>query len=301
MANQIFTSVAFYGLKNTLEDIDTDETDEEKCYDKWLDVREMDDNYIDFYEIAGTGLAGEKLEGGSFPVGGIIEGPLNRFRSRTFGQRIAATQEALEDFKYEKIVNASVRNQRSLWKLVEFDSTLLLDRATNTAFVGPDGQPLWSTAHVMPSGNTYSNMLETGFSPSMAAIQIAQAQAMQMVGHDGLIDGKQLESITAPAQQWGVWKVLLQSTNDPTAGAYNAINVVKSLNLKLHINPYWTSSQTRWQLHVRGIENGLMWFWRVRPESSTWTDHDKTCLNYAVRARWSRGWQNPRCVIGVDA
>lgn len=300
MANQIFTSTFFVGLKNTLEDIDVDETDEEKVYDKWMDVRNMTDNYLDFAEVAGTGLAGEKLEGGSFPVGGIVEGPLTRFRSRTYGQRIAATQEALEDFKYEKIISAAGRNKRSTWKLVEFDSTLILDRATNTAYVGADGQPLWSTAHVQPNGDTYSNMLETDMSPGKAALVIAQAQLMQQKGHDGLIDGTMAEKVVAPVQQWAIWKELLESQKDPTPGSYNAVNVVKSLDLKLVLNPYWTSSSTRWMLTTK-VENGIIWYWRVRPESSTWVDHDKTVMNYAIRARWGRGWVNPRAVLGVNS
>lgn len=300
MANQIFTSTFFAGLKNTLEDIDTDESDSDKVYDKWMDVRSMEDNYLDFAEVAGTGLAGEKLEGGSFPMGGIVEGPLTRFRSRTYGQRIQATQEALEDFKYEKIISAAKRNLRSAWKLVEFDSTLILDRATNTAYVGADGQPLWSATHRQPNGDTYSNLLETAMSPGKAALVIAQSQLMQQRGHDGLIDGTMGEKIVAPVQQWAIWKELLGSEKDPTPGAYNAINVVKSLNLSLVLNPYWTSSQTRWMITTK-VENGLIWFWRVKPESSTWVDHDKTAMNYAIRYRAGRGWVNPRAVLGVDS
>jgi hypothetical protein len=300
MANQIYTSSFFAGLKNTLEDIDTDETDDEKVYSQWMDVRNMEDNYLDFAEVAGTGLAGEKLEGGSFPLGGIVEGPIARFRSRTFGQRIVATQEALEDFKYEKIISAAKRNQRSVWKLVEFDSTLILDRATNTAYVGADGQPLWSASHTQPNGDAYSNILETSMSPGKAALVIAQTQLMRQKGHDGLIDGTMGEKIVAPSPQWAIWKELLGSTYDPTPGAYNAINVVKSLNLKLVLNPYWVSSDTRWMLTTKQ-DNGLIWFWRVKPESSTWVDHDKTAMNYAIRYRASRGWVNPRAVLGVDA
>lgn len=303
MANQIFTSVAFHGLKKTLEDIETDDHGEEgskAVFKRWMDVRKMEDNYLDFYEIAGTGLAGEKLEGGSFPLGGIIEGPLTRFRSRTYGQKIVATQEALEDFKYDKIVMAGKRNLRSIWKLVDFDATLILDRATNPSYVGGDGQPLWSENHTMPSGDTYSNMLSTPMSPSKAALVIAVAQLMQQKGHDGLIDGSEMKKVVAPAQQWAIWKELFGSDKDPTPGSYNAINVLKEFEPEVVINKYWTSTSTKWMLET-DVDNGLIWFWRVKPESSTWVDNDKTAMNYAIRARWGRGWVNPRAVLGVDA
>lgn len=302
--SEIFTSTAALALKETLEGIDTDEHGNEgskAVFPKWLTVKNMEDNYIEYYEIAGGGMAGEKPEGESMPVGTIIEGPLTRFNARTYGQRIIVSDEAMEDLKYDKVIQAAKRNLRSLWKLADFDATLMLTRATNSAFVGGDGQPLASTAHVLPNGSTYSNMFPVAMSPSKAALVIAAAQLKQQVGHDGLIDGVEIEKVVFPVQQWGVWEELLGSSYDPTPGAYNAINVV---NRKLKITPvenkYWTSSTTNWAL-LTDADLGLMWFWRRKPRSSTWVTEDKTMMNYGVTARWSRGWVNPRAFFFSNA
>lgn len=302
--SEIFTSTAALALKETLEDIDTDEHGSEgskAVFPKWLTVKSMVDNYIEYYEVAGSGLAGEKPEGESIPVGTIHEGPLTRFNARTYGQRMIVSDEALEDMKYDKVIQAAKRNNRSLWKLADFDATLMLVRATNSSFVGGDGQPLASTSHVLPSGGTYSNMMATAMSPSKAALVIAAAQLMQQVGHDGLIDGVEPKKAVFPVQQWGIWREVLGSSYDPTPGAYNAINVInRDLNITPQPIKYWTSTTTNWAL-ITDAELGLMWFWRRKPKSNTWVTEDKTMMNYAITARWSRGWVNPRAILFSNA
>lgn len=302
--SEIFTSTAALALKETLEAIETDDMGDEgskAIFPKWLTVKTMSDNYIEYYEIAGSGLAGEKPEGESYPVGTIIEGPLTRFNARTFGQRMIVSDEAIEDVKYDKVIQAAKRNNRSLWKLADFDATLMLVRATNTSFVGGDGLPLASASHVLPGGGTYSNVLATPMSPSKASLVIATAQLMQQVGHDGLIDGVEPKKALFPVQQWGVWREVLGSSYDPTPGAYNAINVI---NRDLNITPvpikYWNTTSTQWAL-LTDADQGLMWFWRRKPKSNTWVTEDKTMMNYAISARWSRGWVNPRAILFSDS
>lgn len=295
--SEVFTSTEALALKETLEDIDTDEHGSEgskAIFNKWMRVGTMKDNYIEFAEYAGSGMAGEKPEGEDIPVGTLYQGPLTRFNTRTYGQRMIVSEEAIEDEKYDKVIMAAKRNNRSLWKLVDFDATLILVRAADSNFTGADGQSLASTAHVLPSGGTYSNMLATAMSPSKSAVVIATAQMMQQVGHDGLIDGVEPKKVVFPVQQWGVWAEILRSTNDPTPGSFNAINVV---NRDLNITPvpvkYWTNTTTNWGF-VTDAELGIMWFWRRKPKSNTWVTESKTMMNYAITARWSRGWVNPR-------
>jgi len=302
--SEIFTSTEALTLKETLEDIDTDEHGSEgsqAVFPKWMNVKTMADNYIEYIEYAGSGLAGEKPEGSDIPVGTIYEGPVTRFNTRTYGQRMIVSEEAIEDAKYDKVIQAAKRNNRSLWKLADFDATLILVRATDTAFTGGDGLPLASASHVLPGGATYSNMLATAMSPSKASLVIARAQLMQMVGHDNLIDGVEPKKAVFPVQQWGVWREILGSSYDPTPGAFNAINVI---NRDLDITPvpvkYWTNTTTNWGL-ITDAPLGLMWFWRRKPKSNTWVTESKTMMNYAITARWSRGWVNPRSFFFSNA
>lgn len=301
--SEIFTSTAALALKETLRAIDTDEHGSEgskAVFPKYLMVRNMADNYIEDYEIAGTGLAGEKPEGESMPVGGIVEGPLTRYNARTYGQRIIVSEEAMEDMKYDKVIQAGKRNLRSLWKLADFDAVLILVRATNTSFVGGDGLPLASASHALPGGGTYSNMLATSMSPSQASLSIARAQLDQQVGHDGLIDGYQIKKVVFPVQQRGIWKQVLDSDGDPTPGAFNAVNQNDDLSIEKVPVKYWNNTTTNWML-LTDAENGLTWFWRRKPKSNTWVTEDKTMMNYGITARWARGWTNPRAILFSNA
>ena len=307
--SEVVTSTAALALKETLRLIQTDDHGSEgskAVFPKYLMVKTMADNYIEDYEIAGTGLAGEKPEGESLPLGGIIEGPLTRYNSRTYGQRIIVSEEALEDMKYDKVIQAAKRNNRSLWKLADFDAVLILVRATNTAFVGGDGQPLASNDHVMPSGELYTNMLggtaggtDTPMSPSKAALYVARAQLDQMVGHDGLIEGYEAKKVVYPVQQRGVWAEVLGSSKDPTPGAFNAVNDAYQMVTPCPVK-YWNNTTTNWLL-LTDADNGITWFWRRKPKSNTWVTEDKTMMNYGITARWSRGWTNPRGVLFSDA
>lgn len=303
MSSEVFTSTAALALKETLRLIDTDEHGSEgskAVFPHYLMVRNMADNYVEDYEIAGTGLAGEKPEGESMPVGGIVEGPLTRYNARTYGQRIIVSDEAMEDMKYDKVIQAAKRNNRSLWKLADFDAVLILVRATNTSFLGGDGQPLASASHSLPGGGTYSNTLATPMSPSKASMYIARALLRQQVGHDGLIDGYEMKKVVFPVQQEGVWDEVLDSAKDPTPGAFNAVNSIYKEKVEKVPVKYWNNTTTNWLL-LTDAENGLTWFWRRKPRSSTWVTEDKTMMNYGITARWTRGWTNPRAVLFSNA
>lgn len=301
--SEIFTSIAALALKETIRVIDTDPSGSEGSrlvMPNYMDVKTMSDNYVEDYEIAGTGLAGEKQEGASLPLGGIVEGPLTRYNSRTYGQRIIVSEEAMEDMKYDKVINAAKRNVRSIYKLVDFDGVLVLVRATDTNFVGGDGKPLASTTHALPGGGTYSNMLAVAMSPSKASMYIARAQLRQQVGHDGLIEGFDIKSVVFPVQQEGVWDEVLDSAKDPTPGAFNAVNSIYKEKITKVPVKYWNNTTTNWLLRT-DAENGLTWFWRRKPKSNTWVTEDKTMMNYGISARWSRGWTNPRGVLFSNA
>lgn len=294
--SEIFTSTAALALKETIERIDTDEHGSEgskAVFPRYLDIRTMNDNYVEDYEIAGTGLAGEKPEGESMPVGGIVEGPLTRYNSRTYAQRIMVTEEAMEDMKYDKVIQAAKRNNRSLWKLADFDAVLILVRAANSSFVGGDGVSLANASHPLAGGGTYSNTMAVAMSPSQAALSIARAALDQQVGHDGVIEGYEIQKVVFPVQQRGIWKQVLESEGDPTAGQFNAVNQNNDLNIQQVPVKYWNNTTTNWGL-ITNAENGLTWYWRKKPTSRTWVTEDKGVMNYGIRARWTRGWTNPR-------
>jgi hypothetical protein len=304
MAGTIFTSTIANSLKETLNEIIDDKSDGYEASlvcRKYVEDMNMKDNYEDDLEMGGPGLASEKAEGTEIPLGTIREGYITRYSSRTFGLKIIATEEALEDSKYDKVIAAARRLKRAMYKTIDIDCANMLARAFNTSYVGGDGLPLISASHTLPHGGTWSNTLATPFSPSRAAVIIGTSQIRKYPGHDGIIEGNEPKKVLCPTEQWATWRGIVGSTHAPEAGEFNEINVVNSdLNLEVVPVKYWTNTTTNW-IMLTDAENGFSIRYRRRPRSRTWIDNDNEQMKYGISARWARGWSDARCALGSNS
>jgi hypothetical protein len=305
MAGTIFTSSVALNLKNTLQFICTDETNNIQSkldYPKWMMNRPMGDNYEDDQEYAGGGLFAETAEGGEIAPLTITEGYSVRYTARKIAGKYVVTEEAMDDSKYNKVIQAVKRLNRSAWKTVDIDCTNLLVRATNASFPGPDGVALASTSHPLAAGGTFSNMLATPMAPSTTSWNAAIAQLDQMPDHDGLIEGYKAKAVLHPVQQRGIWTVLLGSAMDPAAGNYSAINVIKKYDneIKRVQLKYWTNTETNWGIQT-DADNGFQMRWRRKFRSRTWIDENQELMNYAMSGRFDNGTSDPRCLFFSNA
>ena len=302
----VSTSTASLGLKETLEEIVTDElanVQSKLVYKQWMKERGMDDAFEDDLEVAGGGLAAEVPEGEEIPTTEVYQGYLKRYTARKFGLRMIVTEEALEDYKYKEIVQAGRRLNRALWKTVDIDCTQPLIQATDTAFPGGDGVTLANTAHPLANGSgTFSNMLTVAMSPSVAALNLAYAQLAQMVDHDGVVEGYMAEKVVYPVQQHFTWCTILESRMDPAPGNFAAVNAAKKYmgDLKKVPHKYWNNSTTNWAL-ITDAEGGPQMRWRRRPKSRTWMTEEAELKSYSVAARWDNGLTDPRSLFFVNA
>ncbi len=302
-AGTVFTSSIANALKETLEmviDDKTDGYDAKALLHQWMDEMTMDDNYEDDLESGGPGLASEKPEGSEIATGSIREGYLTRYIARTFALKLIITEEAMEDRKYPKILNAARRLKRALWKTADIDATNILVRGFNTAFTGGDGEPLWSANHTLPHGGTFSNIMAVPASPSRASVITATSQIFKYPGHDGITEGFMPKVVVCPVEQWATWEGLLRSRFAPETNEFNEINVVnQTLDLRAVPNKYWSNTTTNWAL-LTDCEYGINFRWRRRPRSRTWVDNDQELMKYGISSRWARGWSDARCTLGVN-
>lgn len=302
---QVFTGTLFHTLKKTLRAVITDKTDgfEGKSYmRRFCNEDTTDENYVDDLETGGPGLASEKVEGEQMATGTMREGVLTRYLVRTFAQKIIITREAMEDCKYPKAIQLAPRLKRSMIKTYDIDATNMLVRAFNTAYAGGDGLPLGSASHTLPGGGTFSNIMATPMTPSRAAMIVATSQIRKFPGHDGITEGYEPKCILCPTEQWAVWSGIVNSTKAPEAGQFNEINVVnRDLNIEdVVANPYWSNTTTNWAL-TTDCDNGLNFIWRRKMSSNDWIENDQQTYKFAISARWTRGWSDPRAFYGVNA
>lgn len=298
----VFTGVIFRALKATLETIVDDKTDGYESnldFKQWCDEKSMSDNYEDDQEYGGPGLAAEVPEGEEIPVGTIREGAPTRYQSRKFALRLVVSEEALEDNKYDRVINAAKRLKRALFKTADIDATTMLVRATDTNVVGGDGQPLASASHTLPHGGTFSNLMAVPMTPSRAAVIQLVSQCKKLPGHDGVTEGYELKKIVCPTEQWAVWDGLLMSDKVPESNA-NEINVVKKLGLSVVTLKFWDNTTTNWA-GLTDAENGPNFRWRRKARNRSWVENSQELMSYAISARWSRGWTDARALMFVNA
>ena len=303
--SSVFTSTVALNLKNTLEYICTDELNKVESkldYKKWMINRPMSDNYEDDQEYAGGGLMAETPEGGEIAPLTITEGYSVRYTARKIAGKYVISEEAMDDSKYPKVIQAVKRLNRATWKTVDIDCTNLLVRATNSSFPGPDGVALASASHPLAAGGTFSNLLATAMAPSTTSFNNAVAQLDLMPDHDGITEGYKVKRVLHPVQQRGIWTVLLGSAMDPAAGNYSAINVIKKYDNDIERVQlkYWTNTETNWALQT-DAENGFQMRWRRKPRSRTWIDENQELMNYAMSCRFDNGTSEPRCIFYSNA
>lgn len=301
----VFQSTIANQLKDTLDGVQVDTADgleAEAVYKDYMDEGNMPDAYLDDLEMGGMGLLSEKAEGTEIQLGTVSEGFLKRYLPRVLAGKLIITAEAMDDGKYPEAIDMARHLKRSGILTREYDSVSIWARATNTSYLGGDGVTLASTAHTLPNGGTFSNMLGTAAAPSRIALTNAFAQLMQYPGLDGLITPVKPKAVVYPVQQWGVWEGILGSKMSPEAGNFSQINVINKnySNLKLIPVPFWTNTTTNWSV-LTDAKKGLRFLWRRKPKTRTWVDNDNDVMKYSYSQRYAIGWTNARSILFSNA
>jgi hypothetical protein len=269
-------------------------------FPKWMSEKNFNSAYIDFQELGGPGYAAEVEETTEIPEGSIAEGYSKRFRARKFGRLLAISREAREDNKYAEALELDRRLNKSVWKTADLDATFTLSRATDANYPGPDGVVLASASHTLPQGGTYTNLLTGAIAPSVAAVAAARTQARRQVGHDGIVEGYDLEKVVFPDDQWEVWESIVGSPQDPEPGNSSKINVVKKMNLDLVPVKLWTNTTTNYTF-LTSCEDQPAFYWRRKPSSDTWPEKGVQIMMHSITARWDCGYTDPRAFIYSQA
>ena len=245
-------------------------------------------------KLSGFSAAPVKNEGSAISYDNAQEAWTTRYNHETIALGFSITEEAIEDNLYDSL---SARYTKGLARAMAYTKQIkaaaVLNNGFSAAYVGGDGQPLFSTAHPLVSGGTNSNTPSTQTDLNETSLEAAVIQIAAWTDERGLlIAAKPKKLIIPPALQFVATRLLETSLRVGTNN--NDINALKnngSIPEGYTINHYLTDTSA-WFL-TTDVPNGLKHFIRTPLQNSMDGDFDTGNVRYKARERYSFGWSDP--------
>jgi len=250
-------------------------------------------------KLSGFGAAAVKPEGSAIQYDNAQEAWTARYNHETIALGFSLTQEALEDNLYDSL---SARYTKALARAMSYTKQVkaaaVLNNGFNAAFVGGDGQALFSGAHPLVSGGTNSNQPTTAADLNETSLEAAVIQIAGWTDERGLlIAAKPKKLVLPPALQFVATRLL--KTEGRVGTADNDVNAIKSNGVipgGYTVNHFLTDSNA-WFL-TTDVPNGLKMFVRAPISNDMQGDFETGNVRYRSRERYSFGFSDPLGLYG---
>ncbi len=269
-------------------------------YTDLYDVLTSKRAYEQDVQVTGFGLAPVKGQGAAITYDSEMQGWVTTYAHVAYGLGYIVTYEELQDNLYEEVSRRRAKaNAFSMNQTIENVAAFLYNNAfATTYYTTPDGQALISSAHVNPSGGTFSNLLTPGADLSEASLEDMCIQIMNTTQDRGLKISIMPESLHIATAEWFNANRILKSVLQAHTGN-NAINVLKATNAfpkGIKMNHYFTNPNA-WFVRTN-CPNGMQMFWRNKPSFDQDNDFDTKNAKAASYMRFSVGATDPRGIFG---
>ena len=265
-------------------------------YDKIFETYGSEKAYEIDVSMSGIGLAALKPEGTSIGYDAEKQDWTTTYTNAVYAIGSIATMEALMNNKYQDV--ADTIGKCLARSLVHTDEQLAADVVNNgfsSSFNLADGVPLFSTAHVLGKGGTFSNRFSSFTALSQAAIEDAlTALEDYRDGANLLIDAKAV-SLHIPRQLRWIADRILKSRYEPNSANVATINPISDIFPEgYHVNHRFTTTED-WFVKTN-VENGFKIFTRMGYTFEQDNDFGTSNLRYKGMFYKSYGVTDPRCV-----
>lgn len=274
------------------------EWDEE--YSKIFDKVESDMKYEEYFEVTGFGLAPVKPEGDSVSYDSESQGFDHRLTNVTIALGYVVTMEELMDNLYERV--SGRRANRLAFSMRQTKETIaanILNRATDTNYLGGDSKELLATDHKTQDG-TQSNELGTAADLSEASLEDLIIQIQKAKNTRGRKMQLMPEGLIVAPDEWFNANRILKSTlqNDTANNAVNALKATNSLPGGIILNHYLTDAD-QWFVKTKlPAGEGLIYQERMAIEFDQENDFDTKNAKAAACERYVFGWSDWRALYG---
>lgn len=252
-----------------------------------------------FSQVSGVGRFLPIDEGEPVRRDQPVQGFKSQFVHRRYGLAVATTIDVVEDDKWDLIGNMHKDLGWSCYETQELDAVSTFNNGFSTSYLGPDGVALFSASHPLYKiGGVQSNLM-TAADLDMLSLQLALTQFELMKRPSGeLIHVPARKLIIHPSNRW-LAHALTKSGDDPTTAdrSTNPLGGAQDGIPKPFVWRY-LSNPVSWFIAAEPAETGLIWFWRKRPYTKSWTDDDTEVGVIGMRYKKSHGWNNYIGLVG---
>jgi hypothetical protein len=262
-------------------------------------VEKSERSFEEETKLSGFSAAPVKNEGQAIAYDNGQEAFTARYNHETIALGFSITEEAVEDNLYDSL---SARYTKALARAMAYTKQVkaaaVINNGFNSAYIGGDGQSLFSTAHPLVSGGTNSNRPSTNADLNETSLEAAVIQIAAWTDERGLlIAAKPRKLVIPPALMFVATRLLETSLRVGTTD--NDINALKnngSIPEGYTVNHFLTDTNG-WFL-TTDVPNGLKHFERTPLSNSMDGDFDTGNVRYKSRERYSFGWSDPLGVFG---
>jgi hypothetical protein len=272
--------------------------DYEMEYNKIFETFNSEKAYELDVSLTGTGLAALKPEGDATAYDAEKQDFATTYTHAVYSLGTIITMEAAMNNLYRDLVTKSGKLlKRSLIHTDEQLASNVINNAYDTNFPLGDAQPLFSTAHVLGKGGTFSNRF-TVFTPlSQAAVEDATIAIEDYRDGAGLLIDARAMSLHIPRQLRYTADRILASRFEPNTANTATVNPVASIFPNgYHVNHRFTSA-TEWFIKT-DVDDGFKIFDRM--DYTFEQDNDFGTSNYRHKGMFykSYGVTDPRAGYG---
>lgn len=268
-------------------------------YTNLFDSESTSRAFEEYVQFTGLGLAAVKREGAGVTYDDMTQGWVTRFVPVNYALGFVITKEMVEDG-----ISGIVGKKRarylafSMRQTKEIVGANIYNRATNSAYAMPDGQPMLSTAHVNFTGGTFSNRLSTDTDFSEAGLEQICIDIAGATNDRGLKIALQARRLILPYQlEFEAERVLGSPYRVGTSD--NDVNAVRSLGKfpdGVFFSHYLTDTD-QWFVRTNAMD-GLVHFSRNKIRFSMDNEFDTENAKFKATERYNFGIGDPRSVWG---
>jgi hypothetical protein len=249
-------------------------------------------------KLSGFSAAPVKNEGQAIAYDNAQEAWTARYNHETIALGFSITEEAVEDNLYDSL---SKRYTKALARAMAYTKQVkaasVLNNGFAAAYVGGDGQPLFSASHPLVSGGVNSNRL-TASDLNETSLEAAVIQIAGWTDERNLLIAAKPRKLIVPPALMFVAKRLLD-TELRVATADNDINAIKAMGAipEGYAVNHFLTDPNGWFL-TTDVPNGMKHFVRTPLQNSMDGDFDTGNVRYKSRERYSFGWSDPLGMFG---